>query len=581
MRKLIYKYLINIRIKQKFFIGYLIAAIFPMLIMVVFSYNTTKSNLIEQKYKNMQDSLLQINSNIEKKLEGYAKTSVIINSDSSLQSYLNQDYSKASIEDAYYYINKYFKNILSLNTDIVLTTIYCNNNTLPEDQYFIRYINDDILNENWYNQLKNSSGNIIYGDTYKDSSGKYVFTLGRYLNNCVDKNTNDILIITIEESQIYSLIEKNSKDSFNFIVDDLGNIISYKDKSIINQNLFDTLHINKSQLSLEGRLNVNYNNEEMLLVYSTLNNSWKMITMVPYNSFLNSAQRSASYILIIFLISICLAVFLVYIFSAILTKRINILAKQASKIQEGKFDFVIKDMGNDEVGELSKVFNDMCSKLRFLIKEVYQTELMKKQAELNLLQEQINPHFLYNTLASISSLAIRNNDKRLTEIILSLSKFYRMSLNSGKQIISIRDEIKLTQYYIEIQKVRFNNLINIIFFIDESLINYKTLKIILQPFIENSINHGLWDDEGKINIIIKIYRNHNKIVFEVIDDGMGMSNEKLSKLLNDINNITVGYGIRNVNNRIKLHFGEEFGVQIFSKLGVGTQVKILIPFEEN
>lgn len=581
MRKIIYKYLINIRIKQKFFIGYLIAAIFPMLIMVIFSYNTTKSNLIEQKYKNMQDSLLQINANIEKKLEGYAKTSVIINSDSSLQSYLNQDYSKASIEDAYYYINKYFKNILSLNTDIVLTTIYCNNNTLPEDQYFIRYINDDILNKNWYNQLKNSSGNIIYGDTYKDSSGKYVFTLGRYLNNRVDKNTNDILIITIEESQIYSLIEKNSKDSFNFIVDDSGNIISYKDKSIIKQNLFDTLHINKSQLSLEGRLNVNYNNEKMLLVYSTLNNGWKTLTMVPYDSFLNSAQRSASYIIIIFFVSICLTIILVYIFSEILTKRINILAKQASKIQEGEFDLVIGNLGNDELGELSMAFNNMSNRLRILIKEVYEIELMKKQAELNLLQEQINPHFLYNTLASISSLAIRNNDKRLTEIIFSLSKFYRMSLNSGKQIISIRDEIKLTQYYIEIQKVRFNNLMNITFFIDESLINYKTLKIILQPFIENSINHGLWDDEGKINIIIKIYKNHNKIVFEVIDDGMGMSNEKLSKLLNDINNITVGYGIRNVNNRIKLHFGEEFGVQIFSKLGIGTQVKILIPFEEN
>ena len=113
-------------------------------------------------------------------------------------------------------------------------------------------------------------------------------TLGRYLNNRVDKNTNDILIITIEESQIYSLIEKNSKDSFNFILDDSGNIISYKDKSIIKQNLFNTLHINKSQLSLEGRLNVNYNNEKMLLVYSTLNYGWKTLTMVPYNSFLNS-----------------------------------------------------------------------------------------------------------------------------------------------------------------------------------------------------------------------------------------------------------------------------------------------------
>jgi two-component system sensor histidine kinase YesM len=160
-----------------------------------------------------------------------------------------------------------------------------------------------------------------------------------------------------------------------------------------------------------------------------------------------------------------------------------------------------------------------------------------------------------------------------------LSKFYRMSLNNGNYMLPIRSEIELTKYYIEIQKRRFKNLLNITFSIDESLLNYKTLKLILQPFIENSINHGIWDDEKGINIVIKLYKEENKIIFEIIDDGIGMSSSKLDELINDISNVSSGYGIRNVNNRIKLYFGDDFGVHIYSKIGIGTQVKIIIPFK--
>ncbi|MCM8710736.1 histidine kinase [Clostridium sp. SYSU_GA19001] len=579
MLKLIYNYLINSSIRRKFFLGYLIVAIIPVFVISFYFYNTTKNNLIEQNYQSMQNNLLQTSSNIEKKLEGYSKSSSLIYLNNDLKNYLVQDYTKANIEDAYYFINKFFSNMLILNPDTSLITVYTPNITLPADQYYIKHLDNSVINEKWYNNVKNSSGNVVYGSTFKDSSGNYVFTLARYLNSGSINFPYGLAVLTIQEAELYSLIEKTSLNSFSFIVDQEGNIVSSKDKSLITKNIFDILNIDKSELINKNRLDVQYNNQKMLLVYNTLNNGWQTLTMTPYNSFLSNARKSASYILVFSLAMILLAIVMVFTLSKILTKRINILAKQAIKIQNGDFDFELKNMGSDEVGKLSDAFNNMNKKIKFLIEEVYQKEILKKQAELNVLQEQINPHFLYNVLASISSLALRSNNQNVVEMTSLLSKFYRMSLNNGNYMLSIKNEIELTKYYIEIQKRRFKDLLNITFSLDDNLLKYKTLKLILQPFIENSINHGIWSYDCRINIIIKLYKAEDKIIFEVIDDGIGISKKKLCQILNEINNMTTGYGIKNVNNRIKLYFGDNFGVQVFSRLGIGTQVKITIPIQ--
>ncbi|MGO4270411.1 sensor histidine kinase, partial [Paenibacillus sp. TAF58] len=258
------------------------------------------------------------------------------------------------------------------------------------------------------------------------------------------------------------------------------------------------------------------------------------------------------------------------------TKRIESLLQVIRRVEREDFNVNMTFMGHDEIGQLSFAFKKMTGRLKELINEVYKKEISKKEAEMNMLQAQINPHFLYNTLASISALAVKHRDNTISEMVSHLAKFYRISLNKGKMILPISEEIKLTKYYIAIQQIRFEGLLRLHYAIDDSVLAYQTVKLALQPFVENAINHAVWDDEAGINIIIKVYKDERDIYLEVIDDGMGMRTETLERALSKIDNVS-GYGITNVDQRIKLAFGDEYGVTLYSKFGIGTKAQIRIP----
>jgi two-component system sensor histidine kinase YesM len=277
-------------------------------------------------------------------------------------------------------------------------------------------------------------------------------------------------------------------------------------------------------------------------------------------------------------VCVVLSVVLIYITARLFTKRIEILLQITRRIEREDFDVQAGSIWHDEVGQLSFAMVKMAQRMKELINEVYKKEIAKKEAEMNMLQAQINPHFLYNTLASISSLAIRSGDKRIEEMVTHLAKFYRISLNKGKTVVSFNEELKLTKSYIAIQQLRFKGLLHLHFAIEEAALPYPVVKLMLQPFIENAINHAIWDDEAGINVIIKVSVMEDKLLLEVIDDGMGMRPDTLERIRSgDVLDGTTGYGILNVDRRIKMTFGDSYGVHIYSRFGIGTTVQIFVP----
>lgn len=261
----------------------------------------------------------------------------------------------------------------------------------------------------------------------------------------------------------------------------------------------------------------------MLVVYNTTKFGWKSISLVPYSSFLTKANKTAKRILIFALISFGLMTLFIYATARQFTKRVDYLVGMIRRIEREEFDlFDIRPLGRDEIGQIGNVLRKMAQRLSNLISDVYKKEIDKREAEMNVLQAQINPHFLYNTLASISSLAIRNSDQRMNKMVTDLAKFYRISLNKGKNKLSIHEEIQLTRYYVAIQQVRFGELIRVHYQIEESVLPCPIVKLTLQPFVENAMNHAIWDDTLGINIMIKAYRDGHDIILKVIDDGMGM-----------------------------------------------------------
>ena len=210
-----------------------------------------------------------------------------------------------------------------------------------------------------------------------------------------------------------------------------------------------------------------------------------------------------------------------------------------------------------------------------LIDEVYVNRIARKEFELKALQAQINPHFLYNTLSSINWMAIRSNQKEISKVTLALSTFYRTALSRGEDVVTVDTCIKNIEAYIEIQLIMHDYDFKVLWEIDESVRNEKMPKLLLQPIVENALEHGLdLKEEGEKCLKITVSQDETDVILSVEDNGLGMEQEKAESL---ITYQAKGYGLKNVNDRICLLYGDDYRIQIFSKIGMGTRVKMRIP----
>ena len=287
----------------------------------------------------------------------------------------------------------------------------------------------------------------------------------------------------------------------------------------------------------------------------------------------------------IFLVLILLIILLSVIISIQVTKPIKEMQKVARQYSLGAFDAKVSVHGKDEIAELGNVLNNMSSQLLELISSVTEKERQSNYLELQTLIYQINPHFLYNTLDSINMLARKNDDIQVALMVTNLSRLFRLSLNRGRDVITVREEMMQVTYYLKIQKFRFEEQLDWNINFDDEILEYRMLKFIMQPLVENAIYHGIKSKNEYGKLTIRGYKDKNMLIFVIKDTGKGMDEDTLTKLYQRINEKkrdekeNRGYGIWNVNQRIKLYYGEQYGLQIDSIVDKGTSIYIKIPAE--
>ena len=247
------------------------------------------------------------------------------------------------------------------------------------------------------------------------------------------------------------------------------------------------------------------------------------------------------------------------------------------KVEKGDLNVIVDIKRKDEIGQLGRSFNSMIKKIKKLIEEVYVNQIKRKEAELRALQPQINPHFLYNTLDVIYWTSRLEKAYKTGKIVSSLANLFKLGLNKGSKVTTIGKEIEHLKSYLEIQKVRYDKEPKFSIDIDKSLYELKTIKLILQPLVENSLIHDIPNLGSKGMVSIKVYEKNNDIIFEIIDNGIGMNKKRINEVFQEDIEKKKGYGIKNVHERIKLYFGDQYGLSIDSKIGKGTIVKIKIP----
>jgi len=578
--KILKKLFNNSSLLQKLLLIFLTVTITPLIFITVFFYDRTEQRLLELTYENMYSSNLQISSNVNAHLDNLRQISSLIYTDETLQAYLTQTYiDDRSILDAYRYIDGLLYSLLTANNNIASINLYVDNKSLPEDGLFLKHITLENLPIEYLTQLQQTYGKNIFSNVIQDKKGKNVIYLGRILNFNTQSQFYGMVTIGLYEELLYKLIEKEEQNKSVYLLNEQNQIISASDKSLLNLSFGEAigpeLSINKEVVTINGHPH--------LLVYNTMSNGWKTVSLTPIDEIMRSSRTTAMQIVVIALFSLVLSILMIIVIAKYLSRRLRKLNRQAAQVEQGNFTLLLTDPSKDEIGQLSAAFNKMSTRLRDLIDKLYVKEIAKRDAELYALQSQINPHFLYNTLSGISSLAIRNNDTEVSKIVNHLARFYQTSLNMGHQYITLEKEIALTKHYLAIQHMRFDDSFIESWEVDESLSSCETLKLLLQPFVENAINHAIYDDHKCLEISIRVYQSMHigvpALLLEVEDDGCGMPSEQVEALLSPESK--AGYGIKNVHERVQLAYGQNYGVTIHSQAGLGTKITIMLPMQQH
>jgi sensor histidine kinase YesM len=297
---------------------------------------------------------------------------------------------------------------------------------------------------------------------------------------------------------------------------------------------------------------------------------------VPHSYLNKDASRMQRVISSVCAFSFAVMAAIGFLVARISGKKIKRIVYLARSFQEGNFYKRIGFPGNDEFVYIANSFNQMAASIQELIRDVYVQGIQKKQAELDVLQAQISPHFLYNTLSTIGSLANLGEVEKVTQMVQGLSKFYRLTLNEGQVYISLEKELEQVRMYLEIQRVKYADAFEVYYDIDPEILQVPIIKLILQPFVENIFKHAWFG--ASIAILITGKRLGDRIELKVIDNGIGMRPETLRNMRSS--SFQPGsYGLRNVEERIKLRYGSDFGIQIGSYFGAGTTVQIILPVD--
>ena len=493
-----------------------------------------------------------------------------------------KDY-ESQLKDYNLIISKF--NYLRMTTGIDKISIYLASDfPIAENSNSIFQISS-ILDDDWYKRLKESQSNRFwYLPSYSASKGNapnsFLSYFGVFYNNNNYTEVSGILKVDISACRVIQIINSAILTSnstiymtdFNNTVLLTGLATPFSDQTINN---YINEKLNENQWN-----RIKINDRFSYVKYKKLADTpWFLITALPEKDIYNLSIKIRNEMLLLMMIISLASYLLAYIVSRSSLNRIIRLTKEVEKVESGNLSIENIKSGHDEIGILINSFGKMMQNLSQLMEEKYKMGQDIKSAELRTLQAQINPHFLYNSLDLINCIAIKNNIPQIVTMVHSLAKFYKISLSRGVDIIPLIDEITHASLYVQIQNMRFSNKIQLEINIDESLYNYSILKIILQPIIENSITHGILEtpqSTGKIVISSKL--RDNTLILNVEDDGVGMPPEKVQNILSgELSQTSTGYGIKNINDRIKVCYGPGYGLSYTSTVGKGTCVEIKIP----
>ena len=556
---------------------YVIFAVLPMVFVTAYNYIQTSRILQEKSYQDMQQNMETTGKSLETFFESYSTIMDLLYTNQTMYNYLGIDYTDLSYGEMFYYTDRQLlHNTLSLFPSIHRIRFYSDNETLPRDNYYFYQL--DQLPGGFQEKASKKAGSAVAGGIVKEGGKKYAGLI-RKMNYYSSGGIENYLVILVDTQELSERLLQNSGSRQTYLIEAGGQILAASDVKAEGRRLSGFIPEWRRIADCGGSYTLEQADGPVICMSLDVGMGMKLVMTEDQKSLLKEAEAVTRRIRTVFAVSSLLVFGAIYLYGRMSAARVDKVVYAAKRLGEGQFDYILRDMGGDEIGQIAGAFNLLNERIQILIQDNYEKKLMIKSSEMNLLQEQINPHFLYNALSVISSMSMRENGKRTVECLRYLADFYRISLNKGREVISIEQELDLLQNYMKIQKIRFGEDVVIRYEADEDVLQCRTIKLILQPLVENAIHHGRREEEV-LTVGVSVRRREERVIYEVCDDGLGIEPEKLVQLRTELKQSQEGYGLKNVDIRVKLRYGEGYGVSIMSIPDKGTCVRVEIPAEQ-
>lgn len=575
-------YIRNMSLKKRLYFSLFIFIILPITVIGLITFFFMGNLNRKEKYEEELDSFKNSAQNIESILtytESIGLSAVTANP-------IFRLIDGTANNKNYYDISNYFQ-------DLIDRYPYYQNFTLSKNKKIIfqrgTYTEGESLDslenvfESSYGEYWASGHLLKTPSTNYDTGTSPVIT---YYSNIYDyyhdiTQTVGIMSVSIDEASLYSLYTTYLNPlSSSLILKSDGTVMCSYNKNELGET-------SDLYLSVKNKMNRPFNyfvleqsNQKMLCYYYKSDISdFIFLNMVPYSAY-GSFEMALAYILgISLLVCILFGFFFSLLQNKYVVQPIGGLIHEIGKIKQGNFSLTLPYKSKDEIGQLSQDFIDMSEQLKHLINEVYVGKIKKQEAEMAALVMQINPHFLYNTLDSIHWLAITEGAYDTSEQIEALSTIFRHVLNKGSDLVTLQSEVDFLQNYMFIMEKRYDKRIHLTVQIEEQIRNHRILKLLIQPLVENSLLHGLEPQKEGGHIVISAFTENSCLYIKVEDNGVGFDEDKIKDKFSSEAEETSIFALKNIDDRIKLHYGEEFGLSFTSKKRIGTCMTLVLPYK--
>jgi two-component system sensor histidine kinase YesM len=579
-------------IRQKIMVVYIPLIMIPLFVLGYFTSNLFTNSLIDKTKQNVLDESTLILTRIDTMIKNTQSGANIIMSDIN-HIYTDNPVFQSPLQEKQ--LSSQMQLQFSINLlnfpDIDSAAFIDSANGLFTSYFPTNEEDRQIFNSGWLDQINEKPGYGVnnwfpmqYRDYLVTDNKEPVLSIGKKILKLDSGRPFGTLIVNVKESSLSNIFANMNGDfgisKTYFIVDREGRVVSSLDKSELMKPVRDerlrSLVLSKGSFSLI--LNTD-SGRNLVTSVSYDKMGWRLVNIVPVDLITEDIRKNSIMTIMIGVVCLVFALLGAGMLSKVIVNPLLKLTKVMRRVKEGDLNAVVQIHTSDEIGLLASVFNSMIERIKELLLQVEADQIKKKEIELALIHSQIKPHFLYNTLDLIYVLNDMNLQREARDTTKALADFYRVALSKGSEIITIGEEIKNARDYLAIQNVRYSDVFDYDIEIDKDILSCEIPKLTLQPILENAIYHGLKLKGSKGHIQITGFKEEKRIIIHIADDGVGIPQDMQIHSLKHYSEEgkPTSFGLFSVHERIRLYFGQEYGIIIESQGGTGTTITVCVP----